>query len=313
MRIPYRWLTEFVETDASAARAAERLVMAGIEVASLTEVAPGLRGVVIGEVLEVRPHPGGGTLTDCVVDGGPGRHRVVCGAPGVRPGLRAAFAPPGAVLPGGRRIETAVVRGTASEGMLCSAAEVGAGEETGALLVLDADAPVGADLASWLGLDDVVLEVEITPNRPDCLSVAGVAREVAALTGGRFRPPGATLAEGGDDVTTLARVSVEDPELCPRYAARVITGVTVGPSPKVTVAVVLMLVGLLLLALMLVLFTRVGGRWVRSLARQRPPARKVGQSDWDRKQPLKPPLEPIMPLSLLPPPPIIPPLDPSMP
>ena len=87
--------------------------------------------------------------------------------------------------------ETAVKRGTPSDGMLCSPAEVGAGEETGTLLTLDADAPVGADLGTWLGLDDVLLEVEITPNRPDCLSVAGVAREVAALTGGRFRPPGA--------------------------------------------------------------------------------------------------------------------------
>ena len=231
MKIPCRWLREFVETEATPSEIAERLTMAGIEVAGVTPAAPGLAGVVVGEVLEVLPHPGGGALALCLVSTGSERFRVACGAPNVRPGARAAFAPPGAVLPGDRRIGAATIRGTASEGMLCSEAELGLGEDAGGILLLGGAAPVGGDLVSHLGLDDTLLEVEVTPNRPDCLSVAGVAREVAALTRGRFRLPPPTVVEHEPPVETLAAVTVEDEELCPRYAARVITGVAVRPSP----------------------------------------------------------------------------------
>jgi phenylalanyl-tRNA synthetase beta chain len=156
---------------------------------------------------------------------------VVCGAPNVRAGVRAAFAPPGATLPGGRAVAVATIRGVASEGMLCSEAEIGAGDEAGGILLLGADAPVGADLGSHLGLDDAILEVEVTPNRPDCLSILGVARELAALTGSRLRPPDCAVREDPGLTTAGWRVTIEDPELCPRYAARLITDVTVGPSP----------------------------------------------------------------------------------
>jgi len=179
----------------------------------------------------VTPHSAGGTLRVCEVSTGGERYRVVCAAPNVRAGVRAAFAPPGATLPGGRAVAVATIRGVASEGMLCSEAELGAGDDAGGILLLGADAPVGADLVSHLGLDDAILEVEVTPNRPDCLSILGVARELAALTGSRLRPPDCTVREDPGITTAGWRVTIEDPELCPRYAARLITDVTVGPSP----------------------------------------------------------------------------------
>lgn len=231
MKIPYRWLRELVETDATPEQVAARLTMAGIEIAGVTPVVAGLGGVVIGEIVAVAPHPAGGALTVCQVSTGAAPVSVVCGAPNVRAGARVAFAPPGAVLPGGRRIEAATIKGAVSHGMLCSEAELGIGEDAATILLLGDAAPVGADLVEHLGLDDVVLEIEVTPNRPDCLSIFGIAREVAALTRGRLRPPPAALTEDQPEVETLAAVTIEDPDLCRRFTARVITGVTVRPSP----------------------------------------------------------------------------------
>ena len=236
MKIPYRWVQEFVDLSLSAEQARERLVNAGVEVASLTPIAPDLEGVVVGEIeaieRELGQSRGGHHLYVCRVSTGRERFSVVCGAPNTTPGLRTAFAPPGSVLPGGRRVEAAKVHGVISEGMLCSERELGLGEEHDAgVLVLGGDAPLGADLVGHLGLDDVVLEIEITPNRPDCLSVVGIARELAALTGAPFRPPKITLDVSDEDVHALARVRIEAPELCHRFSARVITGVKVVPSP----------------------------------------------------------------------------------
>jgi phenylalanyl-tRNA synthetase beta chain len=231
VRIPYRWLREFVDTAAEPREVAERLTMAGIETSLVAEGASKLTGLVVAEVLDVARHPAGGALRVCEVSTGAERYRVVCGAPNVRAGVRAAFAPPGAALPGGRRVAVASIRGTASEGMLCSEAELGVGEDASGILLLGADAPVGADLVRHLGLDDAILEVEVTPNRPDCLSILGVAREVAALTGGRLRSADSTVREDPALTTAGWRVTIEDPELCPRYAARLVTDVTVGPSP----------------------------------------------------------------------------------
>jgi phenylalanyl-tRNA synthetase beta chain len=231
MKVPYRWLSEFVDTEAAARDVAERLTMAGIEVASVAPAGADLAGVVVAEVTAVAPHSAGRGLTVCDVSTGAGRFRVVCGAPNVRAGVRAAFAPPGAALPGGRRVTTAVIRGTLSEGMLCSEAELALGEDAAGILLLEPTAQVGQDLVRHLGLDDPILEIEVTPNRPDCLSVAGVAREVAALTQGRFRPAAVHVVETGPAAADLASVTIEDDELCPRYGARVVTDVTVGPSP----------------------------------------------------------------------------------
>lgn len=231
MRIPYRWLREFVDTTAEARDVAERLTMAGVETGLVAEGASELRGLVVAAVLDVAPHPAASSLRLCEVSTGAERYRVVCGAPNVRAGVRAAFAPPGATLPGGRAIAVATIRGTASEGMLCSEAELGVGDEAGGILLLGSDAPVGADLVSHLGLDDAILEVEVTPNRPDCLAIVGVAREVAALTGGRLRPPDVAVREDPALTTKGWRITIEDSDLCPRYAARLIADVTVGPSP----------------------------------------------------------------------------------
>jgi phenylalanyl-tRNA synthetase beta chain len=235
VKIPYSWVRELVDVDLTAEQAADRLINAGLEVPSVTAVAPEVRGVVVGEIEAIERELGdshGHRLVLCRVSTGRDRFAVVCGAPNARVGLRAAFAPPGATLPGGRAIAVAKIRDVESQGMLCSERELGFGEEHEAgVLALDADAPLGADLVQHLGLDDRVLDVEITPNRPDCLSVLGVARELAALTGGRLRPPRIALRESRESARSLVRVRVEAPDLCPRYTVRVISGVRVGPSP----------------------------------------------------------------------------------
>src|SRR5438445_382104 len=188
MKIPYRWVGELVELDLSAAQAAERLINAGVEVASVTPLAPDFRGVVAGEIEAIERELGesrGHRLLLCRVSTGRDRYSVVCGAPNTKVGARAPFAPPGAVLPGERKIAAAKIHGVESQGMLCSERELGLGEEHEAgLLLLDDGVRPGADLIATLGLDDHVLEVEITPNRPDCLSVLGIARELAAVRGG---------------------------------------------------------------------------------------------------------------------------------
>jgi phenylalanyl-tRNA synthetase beta chain len=234
MKILYGWVREFVDVDLTAEAAADRLVNAGLEVASVTPIAPDLRGVVVGEIEAIERELGeshGHRLVLCRVSTGRGRFSVVCGAPNTAVGARAAFAPPGARLPGGREVAIAKIRGVESHGMLCSERELGLGDEHEAGLLLLDGAPVGADLVGHLGLDDHVLEIEITPNRPDCLSVLGVARELAALTGRRLRPPRITLRESRSSARTLARVRIEAPDLCPRYTVRVIERLRVGPAP----------------------------------------------------------------------------------
>src|SRR5258705_348176 len=234
MKIPYGWVREFVDLRLTAAQAAERLVNAGIEVASVTPLAPDLKGVIVGEIEAIERELGeshGHKLVLCRVSTGRERYSVVCGAPNARVGVRAAFAPPGAVLPGGRRIAAAKIHGVESQGMLCSERELGIGEEHDAGILEVTGARPGADLVAALGLDDHVLEVEVTPNRPDCLSVLGIARELAALTGARLRPRQIALKESGESAKSLARVRIEAPDLCNRFTARVISGVTIGPSP----------------------------------------------------------------------------------
>ena len=235
MKIPYRWIREFVDLQLPPEQARDALVNAGVEVASVTPIAPEIKGVVVGEIEAIERELGeshGHKLLLCRVSTGRQRYRVVCGAPNTAQGLRAAFAPPGAVLPGNHAIGAVTIHGVTSEGMLCSERELGLGDEHEAgVLVLEPAAPLGADLVSHLGLDDVVLEIEITPNRPDCLSVVGIARELAALTGAPFRPPAIALTESDEDVHALARVRIEDPDLCHRFTARVISDVTLRPSP----------------------------------------------------------------------------------
>ena len=235
MKISHRWLLEFVETDLPPAAIADRLINAGIEVPSISTLVEGLSGVVVGEIETIEKDlgvtPAGHHNRLCRVALPDKTFSVICGAPNAAPGLRTAFAPPGATLPGGRTIKAAKIRGMLSEGMLCSEQELGIGQDGSGILELPADAPLGAPLIQYLGLDDTILEIEITPNRPDALSVVGVAREVAALTGAPFRFPQIAVREGEPEAATLATVEILDPDLCPRYAARVITGLRVKPSP----------------------------------------------------------------------------------
>ena len=235
MKISYRWLKEFVETELDARAVADRLTNAGVGVEQITPVVEGLAGVVVGEIEAVERELGAsaaGHVNRLVRVAVPGKHySVVCGAPNAAPGRRAAFAPPGARLPGLGPVKAAKIRGVVSEGILCSEQELGLGDDHSGILVLPGEAPLGADLTTYLGLDDWILEIEITPNRPDALSVVGVAREIAALTGAPFRFPRVVATEGEVEAASLASVEVQAPDLCPRFCARVITGLTVKPSP----------------------------------------------------------------------------------
>ncbi|OGW61049.1 MAG: phenylalanine--tRNA ligase subunit beta [Nitrospirae bacterium RBG_16_64_22] len=231
MRLSLNWLREFVDITVSPEELAHRLTMAGFEVEGIHRMGEGIGDVVVAEVLTVRRHPNADKLSLCDVSDGERRYAVVCGAPNVRAGAKAPLARPGASLPGGVTIKKSKIRGEVSEGMLCSERELGLAKESDGICLLPESLSTGRPIVEALGIDDVILEVAVTPNRPDALSVLGLAREVSALFGLPLRLPPTDVAESGEPISALARVDVTDTVLCPRYAARVIRGVTVGPSP----------------------------------------------------------------------------------
>ncbi len=233
MKLPLRWLGEFVASGLDAAAFCERLTMGGLEVEGIEELGDEIRGVVVGAVTATRPHPQGERLTLCDVDSGTGSTvEVVCGAANARAGIRVALAREGAELPGGKHIENATIRGVLSAGMLCSESELGLSDEAASgILELPRTAPLGADVADYLAARETVLEISITPNRGDCLSVLGLAREVALLTGAKLRVRPTRLQEKGAATGEALRVRIEDESGCRRYAARIVRGVKVGPSP----------------------------------------------------------------------------------
>lgn len=227
MKLSYEWLREWVTVKLAPRALAERLTLAGVEVGAIEPAGPALEGVVVGRVRRVDAHPQAPNLKLCEVEAGGGKRvRVVCGAPNVAVGIKAPLALPGTQLPDGRKIETAVIHGVESAGMLCSSAELGLDGDAGELLILDGSVRTGLPLAKALDLDDVTLELDLTPNRGDCLSVAGVAREVSALTGAALHAPPIRPAR----VRTQRRVAVriEARAACPRYAGRVIEGLDRG-------------------------------------------------------------------------------------
>ncbi|MFP4295573.1 MAG: phenylalanine--tRNA ligase subunit beta [Halothiobacillaceae bacterium] len=224
MRFSEQWLREWVDPDLDTEALAHRLTMAGLEVDAIEPAAGEFADVVVGHVVEVAAHPDADKLRVCQVEDGSGtRQQVVCGAPNVRAGMRAPFARLGAVLPGNLRIKRAKLRGVESFGMLCSATELGLGDEGGGLWDLPADAPVGTDLRDWLELDDRVIELGITPNRGDALSIRGIARETAALTG--LTAAGPALAPVHPTIDEQPQVMVHEPQACPRYGLRMVRGV----------------------------------------------------------------------------------------
>ena len=223
MLISEQWLRALVDPPISGRELADRLTMAGLEVESYEPVAPPFEGVVVALVKSVERHPNADKLTVCQVEAGTGAPlNIVCGAPNVAPGIKVPCALVGAVLPDGSRIGATTMRGVASQGMLCSARELGLSDDHTGLLLLNGGADVGRNVRDVLGLDDHRFEIKLTPNRGDCLSVVGIAREVAAITGAPLRLP-ATSAVEANTVERLP-VAVRAPELCGRFSGRVVRG-----------------------------------------------------------------------------------------
>lgn len=223
MKFSENWLRTFVDPALDSAALAHELTMAGLEVEALESVAPPFEKLVVGHVLEVTKHPQADRLNVCKVEAGSGAVlQIVCGAPNVCVGAKAPCAVVGAKLPG-IEIKQAKLRGVESFGMLCSAKELGLAEESSGLLMLPADAPVGEDIRRYLDLDDKLFTLKLTPNRADCLSVFGVAREVAALTGAPLLSPQIDSVQPSIDKAPSVRLDA--PQACPRYLGRVISGV----------------------------------------------------------------------------------------
>jgi phenylalanyl-tRNA synthetase beta chain len=223
MRFNEAWLREWVNPDMTTDQLAHQLTMAGLEVDAVEPVAPPFTGVVIAQVMTTRPHPQADKLTLCEVNAGDGVFPVVCGAPNVRPGMKVPFARIGAELPGELKIKKAKLRGEESQGMLCGASELGLDDVVDGLLELPVDAPLGEDFRRWLKLDDHAIEIGLTPNRADCLSMRGIAREVSVLAGMAVTEP--AIAVVPVTSSRVVSVSVSEPAACPRYLGRVVEGV----------------------------------------------------------------------------------------
>lgn len=238
MRVSLKWLREYVDLVAPAEEIARRLTMAGIEVGAIYRVGSTWDHVFVGQVVSLKPHPNADRLQLVEVNYGEGPNKtVVTGAFNLREGDKVPFATVGARLIDGHSAERrevvlkpAKLRGVVSEGMVCSELELGLGEEHAGIMILHPEARVGAPLVEELG--DVILDLEVTPNQAHCLSMLGVAREVAALTGQEVRVPKPELNARGRPADELIRIEIADPDLCPRYTAMVIQGITIGQSPK---------------------------------------------------------------------------------
>ncbi|MDO6682752.1 phenylalanine--tRNA ligase subunit beta [Oceanobacter sp. 5_MG-2023] len=225
MKFSEQWLREWVQPEADTQQLVDQITMAGLEVDGTEAVAGDFSGVVVGQVVTREQHPDADKLSLCQVTDGNETFQIVCGAPNVREGLKIPFAKIGAVLPGNFKIKKAKLRGVESFGMLCAEAELGLSESSDGLMELPASAPVGEDFRVYMNLDDVVIDVDLTPNRGDCLSIAGLARETgllfkAAVQGPAIEPVAAVI----DDVPVIDVVA---PEACPRYVSRIIKGVDV--------------------------------------------------------------------------------------
>ncbi len=232
MIVTTNWLREFVDFEDDAAELAHRLTMAGLEVESVEPIGHDLDSVIVARLLSVERHPDADRLTVCRVDTGSDELPIVCGATNHRAGDLVALAQVGSVLPGDFKIKKSKIRGQVSQGMLCSERELGISEEADGIMILPEGLELGRPVFEALGLKDTRLEIGLTPNRPDCLSVVGVAREIAALYGRQLKIPTVTVDEQGPPIDGETSVTIEEPEHCPRYMARLIRGVRIGPSPR---------------------------------------------------------------------------------
>ncbi len=231
MLVSLKWLKDYVDIELTAEELAHRLTMAGLEVDEIKTIRPQFSGVVVAKILSVKSHPSADRLSLCDVSDGAETYPVVCGAKNIAPGDIVPLAKVGAVIPGGYIIKSSVLRGEKSDGMLCSEAELGIGDDESGIMHLNADLTLGSPLEVALNTEDTVLDVNVTPNRSDCLSMIGMAREAAAITGKKLKLPAIKIKESSEDINSLTSVKIIDADLCPRYTARMIKNVKVGSSP----------------------------------------------------------------------------------
>lgn len=236
MHVSYSWLKEYVKPKISAEELAEKLTMAGLAVEAVRPLVPGLDQIIVGRILEILPHPNSNRLFLCQVNIGTKVIQVVSGAPNLRVGINAPVALPDTILPTGQQVTGRSFRGERSEGLLCSGLELGTNEwgfgDDQGVLVLDPQVSPGARLDEVLGLNDEILDLDLTPNRGDCLAIINIAREVSALTGAELYLPQIEVKEKSERTEDLIQVEIRDPSLCRRYAARIVRNVKIAPSPE---------------------------------------------------------------------------------
>ena len=228
MKIAESWLREWVDPDLDSEALGQQLTMAGHEVDEITIRGAGLDGIIVAEVVEVAKHPDADRLSVCKVSTGKTVIDIVCGAPNVVAGMKSPLATPGLKLPNGIKLRKAKIRGVVSNGMLCSAIELGLGDEADGIIALPDDAPVGAALTAYLELPDVIIDLDLTPNRGDCFSVLGIARDVSAMTGASLKS--AEVPAVAATIEDVHEVKIKLPEGCPSFAGRVIRNID--PSAK---------------------------------------------------------------------------------
>ena len=229
MKVTLNWLQEFVEIQLPVQQLADRLAMSGFEIENISD--QGTAPISIAQITQVVPHPNSDHLTVCYVTTGGEAFPVVCGATNMKVGDKVALATEGSTLPDGRTVARTEIRGQVSCGMLCSEQELDLSSDHSGLFLLPKNAPLGALLYAFLGLQDTIIDIAVTANRGDCLSVLGLAREIAAITGAQFHAQKSHLRATGSPIEQQAQVRVDDPDLCPRYSARVFENVQVKPSP----------------------------------------------------------------------------------
>ena len=231
MIVSLSWLEDYVSIQMNVSSLADALTMVGLEVEAVRDRYAYLGSVIVGRIDNVAPHPKADKLTICKVNAGDRSLDIVCGAPNAREGIFVPLAFPGTVFPNGKILENSVIRGIKSEGMLCSESELAIGTQADGLMELPADLQPGISLTKALSISDYMLEIGLTPNRPDCLSIIGIAREIAAIQKSELKYPDFSLIDQSNDIFQAASVTIESPEHCPRYSARLLENVTVGPSP----------------------------------------------------------------------------------
>ncbi|MCG2831241.1 MAG: phenylalanine--tRNA ligase subunit beta [Desulfobacteraceae bacterium] len=232
MKVSLSWLNDYIPIDKeSYSSIADALTMVGLEVDSITDRYDYLDRIIVGRILNIKPHPNAEKLKVCDVDIGNRVIQVVCGAPNIHEDMVAPVALPGTRFPDGPLLEKGRIRNEISEGMLCSEAELGLGSDRSGVMILDQKQLIGNKLAKALELSDMVFEIDLTPNRPDCLSIIGIAREIAAIQQTTIKYPETSLSDSSNRISDFTSITIKAPDLCPRYAARLVFDINIAPSP----------------------------------------------------------------------------------